>query len=217
MINLLGSSLLGFGSILIMLSTAVFLRKADEEGSMPDVADVTTSTKGLVGSAIGISIIGGLVVVGASLLFVIPGIYVLGVVALALPVLVFEERRAFGDVFKRCRELTKDHWWQNFLAIVVLAILSAIVSMVGNIPSYILAGASVFSTMSGSSDVSTVMQIAIVVASAIGTIISALAYTVIHVGEVYLYASHRERLDRSSLVERIDSIGIESSTPSDPS
>lgn len=82
-----------------------------------------------LGPLVWLAFIGGLGVVLGGLLFLVPGIYLYGLWAVAVPVLLFEDvrgTRALG----RSRQLVTGRWWSVFGTVVLSAILASLVSNV---------------------------------------------------------------------------------------
>ena len=75
----------------------------------------------------------GLVVALLTLLglvfFVVPGLIVMTIFAVAIPTVVLEQRGT-GEALRRSRELVKGNGWQVFAVIVVIAILHQVVSRI---------------------------------------------------------------------------------------
>jgi hypothetical protein len=61
------------------------------------------------------------------LLLIVPGLYLLTIWSMLIPVIVIEERRA-GEAFTRSRDVVRGHGWQVFGLVIVTFLLVAIAS-----------------------------------------------------------------------------------------
>jgi hypothetical protein len=113
------------------LLQAVILR-ASAQAVVGDPVDVGASYKwGLkkIGPVIWISILVGLIVAGGLILFIIPGIIFMVLLAVAIPALVVENQRGTGAL-SRSWNLVKGDWWRVLGIIVVTGFITNIVSSI---------------------------------------------------------------------------------------
>ena len=68
-----------------------------------------------------ISILVFAAIAGGTILLFVPGLYMIGALAVTLPVLMAEDRRGFAAL-RRSRELVRGHWWRCFCAAFVAVI-----------------------------------------------------------------------------------------------
>jgi hypothetical protein len=81
----------------------------------------------VVGPLIVAGIVAGVAIGIGLLLLIVPGLILLTIWAVIVPVIVIERRGAF-EAFGRSRELVRGHGWQVFSVIVVLFLLQFVVS-----------------------------------------------------------------------------------------
>ena len=143
----------------------------------------------------------------ASIFLIIPAIY-LSIPFSMLYAVVHMEDRSFMDAMKRCLALARNNWWWTFGVVFVLGIIEALLGFVAAAPSQILAAIQLITATDGSgSQLSFTMQIITIVLTTFGVLVTAFLRLITLTGEVFVYASHRERLEGTSLLERIDNIG----------
>jgi hypothetical protein len=108
-----------------------------EETEWQDSLRFTTAR---LGPLVWVSFLGGLGVVLGLVLCIIPGVYLYGLWAVAVPVLLFEDvrgTRALG----RSRHLVSGRWWSVFGTVVLATILASLVSnVITGIVQAVLAG-----------------------------------------------------------------------------
>lgn len=86
------------------------------------------------------SLIVGLILIGGGLLFVIPGLYLLGRLAVAGVVVVAEERRNPFDAIRRSFAVTRGNGWRAFLLFAIVWVTGTIVTLaIGTIIGIVLA------------------------------------------------------------------------------
>ena len=81
------------------------------------------------------------------MLFIIPGLYLMITLSLALPIFIFEEK-GIGNAFNKSFKLIKGKWWSTFGLLFVTGLIAGIVSYVFAIPFYFLTVGQMFSTAS---------------------------------------------------------------------
>ncbi len=81
----------------------------------------------VVGPLIGAGILAGLGIAVGFVLLIVPGLILLTIWALVVPVIVVE-RRGVIDSFKRSRELVRGNGWPVFGVVIIIIILQQIVS-----------------------------------------------------------------------------------------
>lgn len=139
----------------------------------------------------------------ASVLCLIPGIYLYPIMALVFPIMIFENT-SFGYAFNRSFRLIKENWWLTFGAIVVMIIIVYFVSMIVILPASIFNAVSMFSHF-GREGVKMSATAAIITA-----LLGALCqvFYILHSITVSLcYFNLTERVDNTGLIARIGQLG----------
>jgi len=152
-------------------------------------------------AGIGISII----VVLASLLFLIPGIY-LAIAFSLVPVILVIEEIGFSEALGRSSNLISGHWWLTFGMLIVLYIILSVVSVVFHIPLYIITFISALSSVN--SDFILQPDWKMKIATAFGSI-SYFIYSLFTLALTFHYFSLREKKEASGLFEKIENLNPE--------
>ncbi len=123
--------LIGLGSS--VATGASFKAVADAyEGREPDRSDSVAFALGKLPGLLWVSILAALAIAIGLLLLVIPGIYLLVALSIAVPVLLVEDRRG-TKALGRSRELIKGEWWTAFGVVAVgVLIVPGIINAVIN-------------------------------------------------------------------------------------
>jgi len=70
-------------------------------------------------------VLAGLGIVAGLVLFIVPGLYLLTIWAVVIPVIILEKRKV-GEAFSRSRQLVRGNGWQVFGVLLILLIATAI-------------------------------------------------------------------------------------------
>lgn len=170
------------------------------------VAEVWADMQPNIGRVIITSLLVGLVMFGAALLLIIPGIYVGIVLSLALPVTIFEGSD-FSATWSRCFQLIKEKWWSTLGLLFVMAMLVGVVSFIFTAP------AAVLGFMIGARLMPGVPTSIIIVAQAFATVGQYLLYSILYVGLGFQYFNLVERQEGTGLLSEIDTIGAATPPP----
>jgi hypothetical protein len=138
--GLLAFGLGGFGKLLgeVVQTCAVFLLEAALVKAVQDVRDdrqrlsVAQTFRSVVPDlpAVAIaSIVAGIAIWIGLALLVVPGLYLLTIWAVIMPVLVIERRDAFA-AFGRSQQIVRGHGWQVFGILVLLYLVVIVVGLV---------------------------------------------------------------------------------------
>jgi hypothetical protein len=95
----------------------------------PDWRASLSVARDRVGSLVWLAVLTGFFLVLGFVLCVIPGIYLYGAWAVAVPVLLLEDQRGWSAL-KRSRELVKGRWWPAMGVVVLGALLTALLSSI---------------------------------------------------------------------------------------
>lgn len=190
----------------VMLSATVyaFVRFADRERRYPDVAEVRTEMRGSIGMIIGSSILIVLILAFASLFLILPGIWMSVPLSLVLVIRVLEGL-SFADAVKRAIRLVRDRWWWTFGILILCYLAQAIAGGLFSIPSSFLTMFMVI-TAEPDSEAPLLIQIILSVLSALSQIASLLFTTLILVATTAVYFAHVERLDATTLSQRVSDL-----------
>jgi hypothetical protein len=145
----------------------------------------------------------GLVTVFATILLIIPGIYV-SVSLMIIYIVGLNEDKGFFDSMSRSFFLIKNKWWFTFGLLIVLSLIQGFLGFLFQIPQYIAMFFVAFNSAEGNSTSSTTEIIFIVT-----TIISSLNfifYSISLIGIAFHYFSLVEQKEAKGLLDKIESI-----------
>ncbi len=178
-----------------------------------DVADVRraafSDVPGLLGTMLAIAFLGFLTILPATALrwlalLVIPIWIYLSVPLALLPSIRSRERLGPIDGLRRSIELIRDNWWRTFALIFLMGIIVSMVSSFVYIPFSLIVGLSSFHrTTADYSDAVGTLAIGMAIFYAVAYFLYSLVVLAINLQ----YYSLAERLDRTAIMDRIDSIG----------
>jgi hypothetical protein len=126
---LIGSFLGAVIGFIISFLLQAAVARAAATATLGDPVDVEGSYRwGFrnLGSVILISILAGLIILGGLILFIIPGIIFMVMLAVVIPALVVENKKGTAAI-GRSWELVKGHFWHVLGTVIVVAILTGIV------------------------------------------------------------------------------------------
>jgi hypothetical protein len=143
------------------------------------------------------------IVMLASMLFLIPGIYMAGALSLLIYVKVYEEKSFFQAV-SRCLDLIKGNWWATFGLMAILGVIQGMASFIFQLPAFI---ANIMGLQGIGTEMSDGNNIFLIAATVLSTTGTQLLYGISLVGLCFQYFNLVEEKDATGLLSRIDSIG----------
>jgi hypothetical protein len=159
-------------------------------GTRLSTAEILSRTRGHLRALVGGSVLAGLLTVLASVVFVIPGVYLYVSYTFVGCVIVMEESRA-RPALRRSRRLIKGAWWRVFGVNLLVRLISGVVGVVISVPATLLIeGSSVFS--SSSTQTSLGAQSAVAALTALATVLTAPFGAAV---VTLLYADRRMRVE----------------------
>jgi hypothetical protein len=191
---------------LVLVSTVysyilLYLRRQDD---IPiEVDEVWLMVKSKTLKILLFSIGYGLVTVFATILFIIPGIYV-SVSLMIIYIVGLNEDKGFFDSMSRSFFLIKNKWWFTFGLLLVLSLIQGFLGFLFQIPQYVAMFFVAFNSAEGNGTNSTTEIIFIVT-----TIISSLNfifYSISLIGIAFHYFSLVEQKEAKGLLDKIESI-----------
>lgn len=228
-LQFVGVGFVVYTSIIVVNVVVSFLQFVDNNAREPDAAELSLAMHGRTSKLVVTTIYLVFLAVAAAGLFVVATLSiseVTGAVFLALPVVGFAllyfalpllilfpvilfEDLALFDAAKRCRELVTGRWWWTLGTALVLGIITSTINAIGSVPFYLVSGISIFVTNSSdTSEPNIILQILSILFGSISGLVGIYVSTITTTGVIYIYWSHRERLEGVSLLDRIESIDI---------
>ena len=130
----------------------------DKQEVQPSTIEILKAIVSKIPKMVILMILIGIVSSIGFVFFVIPGIYLMVTLSLALPILIIEDV-SIGKAFSKSFQLIKGKWWSTFGLMVITTIIASIVSYVFAIPFYALFLADLFSSsMESGGDPSAVFE-----------------------------------------------------------
>lgn len=198
--------LFGVISVMILVSTVysyliIYIRN---ENVLPiEVDEVWVLVKSNIIKTVLFSIGYTIVTILASILLIIPGIYV-SIALMIIYIVGLYEGKSFFDSMSRSFYLVKNKWWFTFGLLIVLSLIQGFLGFLFQIPQYIAMFVVAFNSAEGNATSSTTEIIFIVT-----TIISSLNfifYSISLIGIAFHYFSLVEQKEAKGLLDKIDSL-----------
>lgn len=193
-------------SIMILISTVysyimIYLKKEDE---LPiEVDDVWIKVKDNVGKTIFFSIGYTIITLLATVLLIIPGIYV-SVALMIIYIVGLNEDKGFFDSLSRSFYLVKNKWWFTFGLLIVLSLIQGFLGFLFQVPQYIAMFIIAFNSVDGNGTDS-ITEIILIVTTIISTL-NFIFYAISLVGIAFHYFSLVEQKEAKGLLDKIESI-----------
>jgi hypothetical protein len=165
----------------------------------PTIAEVWGYFRYYFWRVFGSTILIFLMFVVGFVLCVIPGIYLLPVFSLIVPIIVIENS-SFRYAFNKSFRLIKEKWWQVFGVIFITSLIVSVASSFASIPITIVSAGGKFLSLKS-------FTIPLIIFFSALRNILMLAYTIPSIAVCLCYFSLAEEKDGMSLLERIENFG----------
>jgi len=176
---------------------SVYLQKT---GKTPSLAEVWGYFKYFLLRALGSSIVTITLFFIGCIFCLIPGIYLLPIFSLIIPIIVIENT-SFGYAFSASFRLIKNNWWLVFGVIFVMGFMVWIAHVIVDIPlTFITLGDKFLPVLNG-------IKLPIVIVSSIIKNVLSFAYVIPTIAIALCYFSLSEEKDSTGLMDRIDKLG----------
>ena len=198
--------LFGVISVMILVSTVysyliIYIKKEDD---LPiEVDDVWIKVKDNVGKTIFFSIGYTIITLLATVLLIIPGIYV-SVALMIIYIVGLNEDKGFFDSLSRSFYLVKNKWWFTFGLLIVLSLIQGFLGFLFQVPQYIAMFIIAFNSVDGNGTDS-ITEIILIVTTIISTL-NFIFYAISLVGIAFHYFSLVEQKEAKGLLDKIESI-----------
>lgn len=185
----------------IMLATLSYLKVYDEsKGGAVEERAVWDTFKKLFFKYIIATIAYSIMWSIGFVLCIIPGIYLLPIVLLTYPILVFENL-GIGDLYNRSSALIRENWWKTFGTLLLAMLVTSMCAYIFMLPSLLLTIFSVFLQSNGW--LSNGLTIVASFISAFGQ----LTYMFAAIAITLCYFSLKEEKEGTGLMDRIEQFG----------
>jgi hypothetical protein len=196
------------GQFFIYLSTLCFVAVyLEKKGEKITAQDVWGYFKYYFWRSFGSGFLLVLLAVVGFIFCIIPGIYLMNVFYLVMPIMVMENA-TFGYSFNKSFKLVKDHWWTLFGLIIVCSIIVSVCSSIATVPLTLVSGLRVFVQFK-------YISWPIIIFLSMLQNILMLTYTIPTIAVALCYFSLQERKDGTGIMERIESFGSHTDKPDD--
>ena len=191
---------------LVLVSTVysyilLYLKRQDD---IPiEVDDVWLMVKSKTIKILLFSIGYGLVTVFATVLLIIPGIYV-SVALMIIYIVGLNEDKGFFDSMSRSFYLVKNKWWFTFGLLIVLSLIQGFLGFLFQVPQYIAMFVIAFNSVDGNGTDS-ITEIILIVTTIISTL-NFIFYAISLVGIAFHYFSLVEQKEAKGLLDKIEAI-----------
>ncbi|UKJ08172.1 hypothetical protein [Solitalea lacus] len=148
-------------------------------------------------------IVVGIIIVIGCIVLVIPGIYLSVPLQLAL-IIIMIENAGISNSINRCFYLTSGKWWSTFGLIFIMLIIQSVLSLVFQIPSYVVMLSKLFHLGASSTDSVDIFMILGTIFSSVGSV---LLYSLSALAIAFQYFNLVERKDGVGLLEEVEQIG----------
>ena len=162
-------------------------------------------------SLIAVSILVAVVITAGFLFLILPGIYLMIVFSLIVPIMIIEQK-SIGESFSRCFTLISGKWWSTFGLVVITSIIVAVMSQIFAIPQYIFTFVQAAHDVAEDGSLPLWQELGLIISSVIATFGSSLLQTITLVAVGFQYYNLVERKEAAGLMAKLDSFG-QSKTP----
>ncbi|HVW94615.1 MAG TPA: hypothetical protein VHA56_01435 [Mucilaginibacter sp.] len=174
-----------------------------EKGNVaPTVAEVWGYIKYFFLRLFGSSFVLGLLLIAATILCIIPGVYLYPIIALMFPVMVFENA-SLGYAFNKSFKLIKDNWWVTFGCLFVMGLIVYFAVSIFVVPLTLLNVGSMFIHRSNGMHLSVTLTVLTVVVQHLCQIFYIMPLVTVSL----CYFNLSERTDGTGLLNRISQLG----------
>lgn len=184
----------------ITLLPLSFMALYKEKGNIaPNTEEVWGYFKHYFFRFLGSYIVVAIVLFIGFVLCLVPGLYLLPILSLILPIIVFENS-GLGEGWSKAFQLIKENWWQTFGALIVITIITYAAMMIFVIPTTLLTVGTMFLSKSRPSASGLMLT----------TIVSALCYVFYMLPSItaaLCYFNLNEQKEGTGLMGRINNFG----------
>ncbi len=155
---------------------------------------------------LGVYFVSFVIVIIATMFFLVPGIY-LGVVFSFFPAAIIFEELSFGQAMNRCFAVIKDNWWRTFGIIFIGGLIVYIFSMIVSVPLIIATALKTFHAVSNNSTPGPqFFSTGYIIASTVISMFQNLGYSLVLIFVSVQYFSLVEVKERPTLQDKIDKL-----------
>lgn len=156
----------------------------------------------------GLFLISSILIIAGLILFILPGIYLMVPLSIAITVLVFD-RMSIRDSISYSFQLIKDHWWITFLTLVVISLLIYVIGLVFQIPLiiYMVIKAITVSQEGSVADPASYADWVFISLNVIASLVQYLLSTITIISLAFIYYNLNEHKNLTGTYESIENLG----------
>jgi len=202
-------------SILMVNTYIDLVEKSETHAPIPHI-QVWEVAKERIGVTIVTAIV-TFIMIGVGILFcILPGIWFAIPLSMIYLLRFQEPHLGLVDAIKRSFSLMKDNWWMTFGIYIVMAMIVGVLSQIFSVPTLIMtmiSGITMYSEPSNSYSIfMTILNVLFGIIYTVGTL---LLSSITYVSMGFQYFSLLEKKDPSSLMKKIEQIGVKKSNKDD--
>lgn len=171
-------------------------------------AEVSAGMKADFGKLLLLTLISWILIFAATLLFIIPGIYVAVPVSLATAILVFR-REGVSASISSCFQLVKENWWMTFATLLCLGLIVYLISLVFQLPAifYLLFRAFTVASEGSAANMDDMFGPGYILINVFTSAIQYLIYSISPIGIAFVYFNLNEKQNFTGTYETIQNLG----------
>lgn len=200
----LGFALLMTGSFMEILVTMSFFRAYHRLQRVPDRSEVRAGIRELWPRTLSTVVLMILILSVAFVCVIVPGLFLMVPFLMLIPVRTFEDL-SFGNAVTRSFQLTRDRWWWTFGVYIMISVAVSVFNGIMAIPYFFFS--IVIAMFSAQGEQPEWVLLGYSVSLVLQYITGFILQVITIVGIVVAYFAHRERLDGTSLLARVEQIG----------
>jgi hypothetical protein len=198
--------LLGYISSIIVVYEFMRLYETKQNPETIDVPEVWEGVKENYLPMVGASIVVFFLIVFATLLLILPGIYVAIAFSLIAPIIIIE-KKGLGEALGRCFKLITEKWWSTFGLIFVTSLISGVMALIFVIPQSVFSAILVLHGKDAVDQAPLWQQAGMVVSSMIYSFGANLLQSIVFVAIAFQFYNLIERKEAKGLMNKLESFG----------
>lgn len=202
-------------SILIVNTYLDLVEKSENHAPIPHT-EVWAVAKERIGVTIITAIVTFIMISVGALFCILPAIWFLMPLSMIFILRFQEPHLGLVDAIKRSFEIVKDHWWMTFGIYIVMAMIVGVLAQVFSVPTLIMtmiSGITMYTEPSNSYGAfMTILNVLFGIIYTVGTL---LLSSITYISMGFQYFSLVEKKDPTSLLKKIEQIGMKKSHKDD--
>lgn len=171
-------------------------------------SEVSSGMRKDYGNLLLLTFISWVIIFAGTMLFIIPGIYLVVPMSLVTAILVFR-KKSIGDSISESFQLIKDNWWMTFASILCIGLIVYVIGIVFQLPAilYYLVRTITMAQEGSASDPSELLGVGFVIINVITSTIQYLVYSITPIAIAFVYFNLNEKQNFTGTYETIQNLG----------